>query len=75
MWLKTILGGKVGKTTSIPQGVFSVMSIAFSDQKLRGEQRREIIQAVQKQMQAEVIEAVRRVTAQYLEMEVTAKLG
>jgi len=51
------------------------MSIAFSDQKLRGEQRREIIQAVQKQMQAEALEAVRRVTAQCLEMEVTAKLG
>ena len=30
------------------------MSIAFSAQKLRGEQRRNVIQVVQKRMQAEV---------------------
>jgi hypothetical protein len=51
------------------------MSISFSQQKLRGEQRREIIQAVQKRMQTEALEAVRRVAIEFLEIEVAIKLG
>jgi len=51
------------------------MSISFSHRKLRGEQRREIIQTVQKRMQAKALEAVRRVETEFLEEEVTVKLG
>jgi transposase-like protein len=51
------------------------MSIAFSPQKLPGEQRRNVIQAVQKRMQAEALEAVGRVVTDLLETEVTVKLG
>jgi hypothetical protein len=51
------------------------MSIPFSAQKLRGEQRRNVIQAVQKRMQAEALEAVGRVVTDLLETEVTVKLG
>jgi putative transposase len=51
------------------------MSIAFSPQKLRGEQRRNVIQVVQKRMQAEALEAIRRVATECLETEVTVKLG
>ena len=51
------------------------MSIPFSARKLRGEQRRNVIQAVQKRMQAEALEAVGRVVTDLLETEVTVKLG
>ena len=51
------------------------MSIAFSRQKLRGEQRRKIVEEVQKRMQAEALEAVGRVATDILEREVTVKLG
>jgi len=51
------------------------MSIPFSTQKLRGEQRRNAIQVVQKRMKAEALEAIRRVAIECLETEVTVKLG
>jgi Transposase, Mutator family len=51
------------------------MSIAFSPQKLRGEQRRKIVEEVQKRMQAEALEVVGRVATEMLEIEVTVKLG
>src|SRR6266478_3126419 len=51
------------------------MSISFSQRKLRGEQRREIVQAVQKRMQTEALEVVRRMATEFLETEVTVKLG
>ena len=51
------------------------MSIAFSPQKLRGEQRRNIVEEVQKRVQAEALEAVRRIATEFLETEVTVKLG
>lgn len=51
------------------------MSISFSLQKLRGEQRRNILEEVQTRMQAEALEAVGRVATEILEREVTVKLG
>lgn len=51
------------------------MSISFSQGSLRGEPRRNVVQAVQKQMQAAALEAVKAVLMAFLEEEVTAKLG
>jgi hypothetical protein len=51
------------------------MSISFPQGKLRGEERRKVVEAVQKYMQAKVLEAVRPVFTVFLEEEVTAKLG
>jgi len=51
------------------------MSIAFSQAKLRGEQRRNMVEAVQKQMQAAAILAVGEVLMACLDTEVTVKLG
>jgi putative transposase len=51
------------------------MSIQFSQEKLRGERRREVIKAIQKQMQASALKAVSEVIAACLEEEVRAKLG
>jgi hypothetical protein len=49
------------------------MSRTFSPHKLRGEQRRKIVEAVQKRMQAEALEAVGRVATDMLDREVTVK--
>jgi len=51
------------------------MSIAFSPQKLRGEQRKNIVEEVQKRVQAEALGAVGRIATEFLETEVTVKLG
>src|SRR5258708_2513089 len=51
------------------------MSIAFSQGKPCGEQRRNIVEAVQKQMQAATLIAVREVLMACLDTEVTVKLG
>jgi 23S rRNA maturation mini-RNase III len=51
------------------------MSIPFSQGKLRGEERRKVVEAVQKQIQATVIEAVRPMITAVLEEEVTTKRG
>jgi len=51
------------------------MSIAFSQAKLRGEQRRNMVEAIQKQMQAAAILAVGEVLMACLDTEVTVKLG
>jgi putative transposase len=51
------------------------MSIPFSQGKLRGEERRKVVEAVQKHIQTTVLEAVRPVLTTFLEEEVTTKLG
>ncbi len=51
------------------------MSIQFMIGKLKGEERKAIIQAIQKELQAAAIEAVRPLLTQFCEEELTAKLG
>src|SRR6516162_8039190 len=51
------------------------MSIPFSQTKLKGEERRAILQAIQTQMQQVIIEGVTQVLQEFLEQEVATKLG
>jgi hypothetical protein len=51
------------------------MSRAFSQAKLKGEERRAILQAIQTQMHQVIIDGVTRVLQEFLEQEVTTKLG
>lgn len=51
------------------------MSIAVTDARIQGKQRQDIIQAVQKQMQAGALQAIKQVLIASLEAEVTAQLG
>jgi len=51
------------------------MSIPFSQGKLQADERKTIIQVVQKQMKAAALEAIRPVLREFLEAEVTVKLG
>jgi putative transposase len=51
------------------------MSISFSQGKLQGDERKSIIQVVQKQAKAAALEAIRPVLREFLEAEVRAKLG
>ena len=51
------------------------MSRAFSQAKLKGEERRAILQAIQIQMQQVIINGVTQVLQEFLEQEVTTKLG
>lgn len=51
------------------------MSIQFSQAKLKGEERRAILQAIQTQMQQVIIDGVTQVLQEFLEQEVTTKLG
>jgi hypothetical protein len=51
------------------------MSIPFSQEKLRGEKRREVIKSIQKEMQIAALGAALGVMTVCLEEEVTAKLG
>jgi hypothetical protein len=51
------------------------MSIRFSQGKLQGEERRTIVQEVQRQAKTSVLQAIRPVLRGFLEEEVTAKLG
>jgi hypothetical protein len=51
------------------------MSIQFLSGKLQGEERKEIIQEVQKQLQEAAIGAIRPLLTEFCEQEVTAKLG
>ncbi len=51
------------------------MSLSFSQGKLQGEERKNIIQAVQKQAKDAALEAIRPVLMEFLEAEVTAKGG
>jgi Transposase, Mutator family len=51
------------------------MSIQFLSGKLQAQERKTIIQAVQKQLQEAAIEAIRPLLTQFCEAEVTAKLG
>ena len=51
------------------------MSRTFSQGKLQAEERKTIIQAVQKQTKATALQAIRPVLSGFLEAEVTAKLG
>jgi hypothetical protein len=49
------------------------MSIQFSPGKLRGQERRDVVKAVQKQMQAVALKAITEALMAFLEEEVTAK--
>lgn len=51
------------------------MSIPFSQAKLKAEERRAILQAIQTQMQQVIIDGVTQVLQEFLEQEVTMKLG
>jgi len=51
------------------------MSIPFSQGKLQADERKTIVQVVQKQMKAAALEAIRPVLREFLEAEVTVKLG
>ncbi len=51
------------------------MSIPFSQGKLQAEERKTILQSVQKQAKAAALNAIRPVLKGFLEAEVTAKLG
>ena len=51
------------------------MSIAFSAGKLKAEERRAILQAIESQMQQVIIDGVTQVLQEFLEQEVTIKLG
>ena len=51
------------------------MSIAFSQAKLKGAERKAILQAIETQMQQVIIEGVTQVLQEFLEQEVTTKLG
>jgi hypothetical protein len=51
------------------------MRIAFSQAKLKAEERRAILQAIETQMQQVIIDGVTQVLQEFLEQEVTMKLG
>jgi len=51
------------------------MSIPFSQGKLQADERKTIMQVVQKQVKAAALEAIRPVLREFLEAEVTVKLG
>jgi hypothetical protein len=51
------------------------MSKSFSQAKLKGEERRAILQAIETQMQQVIIDGVTQVLQEFLEQEVTTKLG
>lgn len=51
------------------------MSITFSQGKLKAEDRRGVVQAIETQMQQVIIDGVTLVLQEFLEQEVTTKLG
>src|SRR5258708_22805221 len=51
------------------------MSIAFSQAKLKAEERKAILQAIETQIQQIIIDGVTKVLQEFLEQEVTIKLG
>jgi hypothetical protein len=51
------------------------MSLQFLPGKLQGQERKEIIQAVQKHLKEAAIRAIRPLLTEFCEAEVTAKLG
>ena len=51
------------------------MSIQFVAGKLEGQERKAIVQAVQKQVQEAALRAIRPLLREFCEAEVTAKLG
>jgi putative transposase len=51
------------------------MSIQFSQAKLKAEERKAILEAIESQMQQVIIEGVTQVLQEFLEQEVTIKLG
>lgn len=51
------------------------MSIPFSAGKLKAEERRAVLQAIETQMQQVIIDGVTQVLQEFLEQEVTIKLG
>lgn len=70
------MGKEVHKTQSTePQGVFSSLSRPFSQGKLQGEERKNILQAVQEQAKVAACAAIKPVLEAMLEAEVSAKQG
>src|SRR5260221_7741875 len=61
--------------THSSQGVLSSMSIAFSQAKLKGAERKAILQAIETQMQQGIIEGGTQVLQELLEQAVTTTLG
>ncbi len=61
--------------SSQPPGRFSTMSIQFSQGKLKGKDRKQVLEEVQKQVQEAALLRIRLVLEAFLEAEVTAKLG
>src|SRR5262249_12235348 len=57
------------------QGVFSPMSIPFSQTKLKAQERKAILQAIESQVQQVIIDGVTQVLQEFLEQEVSSKLG
>ena len=51
------------------------MSIAFSQAKLKGEERRAILHAIETQMQQVIIDGVTLMLQEFLEQEVTTRPG
>src|SRR2546421_115149 len=51
------------------------MSITFSEGKLKAEERRAVLQAIETQLQQVIIDGVTQVLQEFLEQEVTTKLG
>jgi hypothetical protein len=51
------------------------MSIHFSQGKLNGQERKEVIEEVQKRMREAALAAIKLILEAFLEAEVTAKLG
>ncbi len=51
------------------------MSIRFSQGKLQGEERKSVLQEVQKQAKAAALAAIKPVLRAFLEEELTVKLG
>ena len=51
------------------------MSIRFSQGKLKGQERKAVIQEIQQQLQAAALRVISSLLTAFLEAEVTAKLG
>jgi hypothetical protein len=65
----------VKTNSSQPQGGISTMSIHFSQGKLNGQERKEVIEEVQKRMREAALAAIKLILEAFLEAEVSAKLG
>ncbi len=53
--------GKTISKQTLPQGVFSLMSIQFTQGKIQGQERKEVLQEVQKRVKSEALRAIKPV--------------